>query len=74
MIGLVISTIAIIGTATAPQRHIKDCIIDGRETRCVIMNGPDGPVIVPYRTASERDRPARQTTYHCRERLGCDGR
>jgi hypothetical protein len=54
MIGLVISTIAIIGTATAPQRHIKDCIIDGRETRCVIMNGPDGRIVVPYRGMQSR--------------------
>jgi hypothetical protein len=74
MITLVIAAIAAIGSATAPERPIKDCIIDGRETRCVIMNGPDGAVIVPYRTASERDRPAQQTIRRCRERLECAGR
>jgi len=49
MITLVIAAIAAIGSATAPERPIRDCIIDGRETRCVIMNGPDGAVVVPYR-------------------------
>jgi hypothetical protein len=48
MITLVIVTTAVIGSATAPERPIKDCIIDGREMRCVIMNGPDGVVAVPY--------------------------
>jgi hypothetical protein len=48
MITLVIATTAVIVSATAPERLIKDCIIDGREMRCVIMNGPDGAVVVPY--------------------------
>jgi hypothetical protein len=47
MITLVIATTAVIGSATAPERPIKDCIIEGREMRCVIMNGPDGAVVVP---------------------------
>jgi hypothetical protein len=47
MITLVIAT-AVISSATAPERPIKDCIIDGREMRCVVMNGPDGAVVVPY--------------------------
>jgi hypothetical protein len=48
MITLIIATTAVISSATAPERPIKDCIIDGREMRCVIMNGPDGAVVVPY--------------------------
>lgn len=36
--------------APAPERPVTDCIIDGREMRCVIINGPDGPVAVPYRS------------------------
>jgi hypothetical protein len=38
----------------APEHPITDCIIDGRETRCVIMNGPDGPIVVPYRGMQSR--------------------
>jgi hypothetical protein len=48
MITLIIATTAVISSATAPERPIKDCIIDGREMRCVIMNGPGGAVVVPY--------------------------
>jgi hypothetical protein len=54
MITLVIAAIAAVGSASAPERPITDCIIDGRETRCVIMNGPDGPVVVPYRGMQSR--------------------
>jgi hypothetical protein len=54
MITLVIAAIAAVSSALAPEHPITDCIIDGRETRCVIMNGPDGPIVVPYRGMQSR--------------------
>jgi hypothetical protein len=49
---------AIAALTPSPDRPVRDCIIDGHEMRCVVMNAPDGPVAVPYRGAAIMERSA----------------
>ena len=39
---------AVAAFTSTPKQQVTDCIIDGREMRCVVMKGPDGLVAVPY--------------------------